>query len=573
MMIRFGKLIIEGFCSIANYETELDEGNMTIIRGENGVGKTTILAAIAWVIFGKLIKEDVKSVNTWPKFRTKDYKGTRVEIYWNNGSTLHQVIRCSNYTGKISGSKGGSRLIYLIEGIEVKNKKKLEIQPLIESNLGVSFPLFKNSIMFGQGLKRLIQESGADKKKLFEEVFDVSYLTKTRIIAQKEREKVKAELSDILNPMNVAKASWEANREAYVDAKTREELRTEGIKKETKKYNWDLEYLRNSIKDYDGELSKKLLAKAKDKKARLKEKQSELIAYNNENKDKISSVTTIEGLGKLIRVIMKLILTNPKKAISKLKELESTILEINSYNDKYKRLSNKISQATEAINELNNEVNKAENVMVRIKDIEGRLSLIKAFKADITSPQYRAKYKKYKKEYRTLLKSSKPIEKNLHDYDWVIEDPLGSNGIKSYIFESSMDSLNEILTSYSEILGLRIEFGVDLSNTRKDFYTLVELNGIIVDYAELSGGQKQLVNLAMAFAMWESTSNIKDINVLFLDEVFESLSRSNIEVVVELIRHISKGKSIYLITHLENLPLSKAKVLNLSTKKGLTTFN
>ena len=117
--------------------------------------------------------------------------------YWNNNSEVHQVIRCSDYKGKVEGSKGGNRLVYLIEGVEVKNKKKLEIQALIEENLGLSYALFKNSIMFGQGLKRLIQETGPDKKKLFEEVFDVAYLSRAKAIAIDSRKEVKEEFESL----------------------------------------------------------------------------------------------------------------------------------------------------------------------------------------------------------------------------------------------------------------------------------------------------------------------------------------------------------------------------------------
>ena len=128
------------------------------------------------------------------------------------------------------------------------------------------------------------------------------------------------------------------------------------------------------------------------------------------------------------------------------------------------------------------------------------------------------------------------------------------------------------MDSYADVLGFRISFEIDLGSTRKDFVTLIERGNIIIDYDELSGGEKQVCNLAMAFAMFESMSAARGINVAFLDEVFESLSSDNIEIVVSLIKHIFDHKSLFLITHHDSLPLSHSKILQVEKHNGLTTI-
>lgn len=154
----------------------------------------------------------------------------------------------------------------------------------------------------------------------------------------------------------------------------------------------------------------------------------------------------------------------------------------------------------------------------------------------------------------------------------MINDPLGNNGIKAYLFDSSLHLLNRTLASYSEVLGFRIEFNIDLNSTRKDFVTLIERDNHIIDYDELSGGEKQVCNLCMAFAMHEALTASKGINLAFLDEVFESLSSDNIELVINLIKHIFNGKSLFLITHHDSLPLSNTKILQVEKIKGLSYY-
>ena len=180
-MIEFTKISIVGFCSIQELELNLNTNSITIIKGATGNGKSSIFSALVWCLYGKNIKGN-SNVNTWKKFQPKKYPGTMVEVYFSTGEHVHRLVRCLRYTDEVDGAKGGNRLIYQIDGSAVEDKKKRGIQSIIEHDLGMSYNLFLNSIMFGQGLKRLIQESGANQRELFEEVFELGYLTKAQKI-------------------------------------------------------------------------------------------------------------------------------------------------------------------------------------------------------------------------------------------------------------------------------------------------------------------------------------------------------------------------------------------------------
>jgi DNA repair exonuclease SbcCD ATPase subunit len=132
--------------------------------------------------------------------------------------------------------------------------------------------------------------------------------------------------------------------------------------------------------------------------------------------------------------------------------------------------------------------------------------------------------------------------------------------------------VNESLARYSDILGFRIEFSIDLSTTRKEFVTVIERDGNIIEYDELSGGERQVCNIAMAFAMNEALTSSKGINIAFLDEVFESLSQDNIELIISLINSIFDGKTLFLITHHDSLPLSKSRVLQVDKIDGRSNY-
>ena len=229
--------------------------------------------------------------------------------------------------------------------------------------------------------------------------------------------------------------------------------------------------------------------------------------------------------------------------------------ELSSVNDRYKKLKS-----------------DCDDIASDIASIDEDLAKLKQEKLKVMSPKYKQKLKEIRKNLRKVDEDFHNKELELENYNWLINDPLGNNGIKAYLFDSSLEFLNKCLDKYSEVLGFRIEFNIDLGTARKEFVTLIERDGQIIDYDELSGGEKQLCNVAMAFAMNEALTASKGINLAFLDEVFESLSSDNVEVVTSLIRHIFKEKTLFLITHLDSLPLGNTKILQVEKVNGLSRY-
>lgn len=568
-MIRFGQLTVEGYCSILYHEENLGYIGMTQLRGINGVGKTTFLSAILWVLYGVSSKE-VKDVNTWKKLRPKDYKGTMVSIYWESNGHIHQVIRCSNYTDKVNGSKGGDRLIYIIDGEEPKNKRKAEIQQMIIEDLGMSQRLFKNSVMFGQGVKRLVQESNTDKKEIFEEVFEVSYLSKAKKIAKDSRDKIKKEFDILDRELDYLIKEAKNAKSTYNNLKDNETHFNSNKEAKLSKLNKELDKIKASPKAFNKakESFNKLEASLGDLNGNYKKKLDKYLLLQEE----LEEVTSIEGLDKLISSIIKKIKSNPDAAISKLNNLKENIIKVNSFN---KTKSNYLEAKNKLVVDMQEKKStymEYQRLINKSKDLKEELLEVSKEKLKISSPKYKKLFKEYSAKILDINEHHTKLKSKLEDYDWVINEPLGNKGIKSYLLESALNKLNEVLETYSRTLGFKIEFSIDLNSVKKDFYTLIEINGNIADYEELSGGQKQLVNIAMAFAIHESTTVSKDINMLFLDEVFESLSPDNVEIVLDLIKSVSKGRSIWIITHQSALPLNNARVKEVNSKEGLTIF-
>lgn len=570
-MIQFGNIIIEGFCSIPYLELNLGSKGITVIRGATGEGKTTILSALVWGAYGKNLKGK-SDVNTWEKYRPKNYNGTKVEIYFGKDGKTHKITRCLKYKGEVNGAKGKDRLIYEIDAVEVSEKNKGEIQALINADLGMSYSLFMNSILFGQGMKRLIQESSSDKKDLFEEIFELEYISKARDIA-------KGYYTEALREYNEISQKYSSSKEK----KQSIQRMLDDLKKQANHVKNDLS---SRVKVLEKKLS--LLAKAK-KENELKEtviyknrieqriqeardNQKELLNKINDAKKK-TRVSLEEFIGVIIKLLKR---GDIKNSLKRLMEVKKAFGDIERLQDKCSKLADKISNYRDKLEELRDQEYEANKVQ---RDIDLTKAEIKKLLSEKKAGVNMGLIKKYKTQLSTLSDKLQAIESEMEEkrskvdnYKWVMDDPLGNRGIKAFLFESSLDILNETLESYSEVLGFSILFYIDIQGVKKDFNTQIIMDGIEVSYEELSGGQKTLVNIAMAFAMNEVMTKAKGINIAFLDEVFENLSSEYVDLVIGLIRKIYKDKTLYLISHQESLPIPNARVLTVTRERGLSQY-
>lgn len=571
-MIQFGNIIIEGFCSIPYLELNLGSKGITVIRGATGEGKTTILSALVWGAYGKNLKGK-SDVNTWEKYRPKNYNGTKVEIYFGKDGKTHKITRCLKYKGEVNGAKGKDRLIYEIDAVEVSEKNKGEIQALINADLGMSYSLFMNSILFGQGMKRLIQESSSDKKDLFEEIFELEYISKARDIAKGYYTEALREYNEISQKYSSSKEKKQSIQRMLDDLKKQANHVKNDLSSRVKVLEKKLSLLAKVKKENELKETVTYKNRIEQRIQEARDNQKELLNKINDAKKK-TRVSLEEFIGVIIKLLKR---GDIKNSLKRLMEVKKAFGDIERLQDKCSKLADKISNYRDKLEELRDQEYEANKVQ---RDIDLTHVEIKKLLSEKRAGVNLGLIKKYKTQLSTISDKLQSIESEMEEkrakvdnYKWVMDDPLGNSGIKAFLFESSLDILNETLESYSEVLGFSILFYVDIHGVKKDFNTQIIMDGIEVSYEELSGGQKTLVNIAMAFAMNEVMTKAKGINIAFLDEVFENLSSEYVDLVIGLIRKIYKDKTLYLISHQESLPIPNARVLTVTRERGLSQYH
>lgn len=567
-MLKFIRIIIEGFASYEGYnELDLCPNSAVVIKAPNGSGKSTIFSSLVWCLYGKTIK-GVSDVNTKKKYRTKEYKGTKVTTYFQKDGDVYMVTRCQNYTGNLEdGTKGRDRLQIIKNAEVVDIKSKPRLQEYLVQELGLSYSLFMNSIMFGQGMKKLIQETNSDKKKIFEEVFNLNYLNIAKNMAQKGKSQIHGQVELCRSEYNSINREYESCRETYLELKESEEAFDKRRNKDIKEKQGNIRSLEKEIRYKKEGLGSLKLVEDEIQANKLQEKalKEKLEAARN-----ISNQPLEDVIDSIILLLEK---NKVKKALQKVKTIKKAYSDIERYSDERDKVLNILSKLRTKEREVQRAKYILDNLTSKLKEAKRELARLESnTDQKVNSPKYKKKAKSLKiklKEQKAILEQK---EKELEDYEWLLNDPLSNKGIKAFLFDSCLGQLNDTLEKYAEVLGFRISFEVDLESTKKDFVTLIEMDGEIYDYDELSGGQQQLCNVAMAFAMNESLTASKDINIAFLDEVFESLSMDNVEIVIGLIKKTFEEKVLFLITHHESIPLSKFKTLRVERLNGRSSF-
>lgn len=590
-MVIFGDLKIEGFgCFAKSMGFSLGEPGLHIITGRNGTGKSTIFSALTWVIYGKGLKAK-SDVETWEHKRPKNWQGTKVELEFTKDNTQYKVIRCKDYKQKVLGAVGKNRL-FLLKGKDqiVDTKDKRELQAILETIVGYSYPLFTNTIVFPQKAKRFIEESGVDKKAILEEVFSLDWLTKALEVAKsqkndvtnllvKEEGKLKVLTNEVksqeefINYVKDSKVEFDKNKAERIKA-IEEDIKAESveyIEPDTLPIVIAINELTENLlsielnDDYSGlsinrEKYAKIFNERSNAESRVAEIQDLIRHYTNNsehNPEKICDrCGQAIGTAKAQEILDDFTLEKQTllNASLSLRSMEQSLkLKI----EKGHKLTKEYKEIAEALNAKNQQLVEADKVVEKIKNrdrIVAKLkeNLQKEIKTnynDIT-PELLSKLDLKKGKVIEQEKKIKKVNLDLKTLQWIISTPLSNSGLKSYIISKLIRQLNQRLVHYEKFTNFGIELVIDEDLARKDLKTIVTKEGHPVLFEDISGGESQLVNISIAFALNDLVATTNGTNITLFDELFESLDMKNVEVVSDLLQdRIREDSSLYVITH------------------------
>lgn len=541
-MITLMKIRWKNFLATGNEFNEilLDEYKNTLISGKNGSGKSTVMDALTFVLFGKAFRK----VNKPQLLNSVTNKGALVEIDFKVGKTQYKVIR---------GMKPARFEIFKNGKFLEQSANSRDYQEELERNvLKINYKTFCQIVILGNAnFTPFMELSPAARRNIVEDLLDIKIFSVMNTLLKEKHTLIKANLLKLEHDISLLKNTISLNE------KHKDELQ----KSHEKTIKSKLTQITKTQKEIDK--YNKAKAKVEEAKHDLEKKYEKY----DELTEKISQLKTMQGT-----------LVNKKQIALKNKnfyeshdqcpECEQQIIEnfkenkiasfeniIDINDDKLKKIEeslDKLVQKTQKFIEMNEDINKYN---IKINQINTEIAssnyFISSLQTEITELQSAPTKKNDSKEEKKALKD-KLIEKEklVNDRETmnIASLLLKDNGIKTQIVKQYIPIMNSLINKHLDELGFFCQFELDenfnetiKSRFRDEF-----------SYSSFSEGEKMRINLALLFA-WREIARMKNsssINLLILDEIMDSsLDAEGTEEFLEIIRRLSGNNNIIVISH------------------------
>lgn len=545
-MIIFKKCRWKNFLSTGNSYTEIDltQSNNTLIIGQNGAGKSTILDALTFGLFGKPFRK----INKPQLINSINNSNCVVEVEFSIGKKYYKVVR---------GIKPNIFEIYCDSTLVNQDAKAKDYQEHLEKFiLKWNLKAFTQIVILGSAsFVPFMQLSPADRRTIIEDLLDIEIFSSMNTIVKNKLSAVKDSQKDNEYNMNLAAEKinlqkqnieeHKKNRQSEAEKKNEElEKNVAFIEKTTK----DISLIQKHIDVLLTKISDKELIENKNKKlfqieVRLENNTKKLkkeIEFYENNDNCPTCEQLIDSAHKEKHIHEK---TN------KLEEIETASKKLDEEINKLNEKLNVILDIQKNINSHQSEIIKL-NTQVTQTNLYNQ-KLLKEI-TDITQKQDElendnSKLKELKKSLEEFVEIAKKLSEQKQYYEFAAT-LLKDTGIKTKIIKQYLPIMNKLINKYLTAMDFFVNF-----NLNENFEeTIKSRHRDVFSYASFSEGEKMRIDLALLFT-WRQIAKIKNstnTNLLILDEVFDSsLDGIGTEEFLKLLNTLDNDTNVFVISH------------------------
>ena len=566
-MILFKTIRWKNFLSTGNQYTEVDftKNKTNLIIGTNGAGKSTVLDALTFSLFGKPFRR----INKPQLINSVNEKDCRVEVEFSIGNTEWKVVR---------GIKPAIFEIWRNDAALDQSAAALDQQKWLEQNvLKMNYKSFTQIVILGSStFVPFMQLSAAHRREVIEDLLDIKIFSSMNTLIKEKIRSVKEEIK-----------VFELKKESLLDkVKMQEEFIGELENRGNANINANKEKIANldkEIGDYMEENTSnedplRELIREQDAITGYAEKLRKLGNLKGKISQKVSTITkehkfftentvcptctqSIEDVFRINRINDAQ--NKAKELQSGYKELEEAIKEEEERERQYNSLTKEISKLTNGISQNNIKIN---GLRRQIRNLEQEIQVLTENLANRNSEH--EKLESFKDNLKTTYDelASRKDAINYYDFSYSL---LKDGGVKSKIIKKYLPLINQQVNRYLQMMDFYINFTLD-----EEFNETVQ-SPIHEDfsYASFSEGEKMRIDLALLFT-WREVARMKNsvnTNLLIMDEVFDSsLDGFGTEEFLKIIRYVIKDANIFVISHKTGLEDRFESVIKFEKVKGFS---
>ena len=566
-MILFKTIKYKNLLSTGNQYTEIDftKNRTNLIVGTNGAGKSTVLDALCFSLFGKPFRR----INKPQLINSVNEKDCKVEVEFSIGKSDWKVVR---------GIKPAIFEIWKNDAILDQSSAALDQQKWLEQNvLKMNYKSFTQIVILGSSnFVPFMQLSAAHRREVIEDLLDIKIFSSMNTLIKEKIRQSKEEIKIL-----------DLKKESFLDKVKMQENFIEELENRGKE---NIQKKLHSISTLDKEVEV-FMRESGILGENIFEKQKEVEGYVDAS-DKLRKFGTLKGkISQKVSTLTKehKFFTENTVCPTCTQEIDDTfrINRINDAQNKAKELQSGYTELEEAIKEeegrerqfntitkeilkLTNDISqnniKISGYQRQIRDLESEVQTItKQLENRNTEHEKLESFKdNLKITYDSLASKKDTI--NYYDFSYSL---LKDGGVKSKIIKKYLPLINQQVNRYLQMMDFYINFTLD-----EEFNETVQ-SPIHEDfsYSSFSEGEKQRIDLALLFT-WREVARLKNsvnCNLMILDEIFDSsLDSTGTEEFLKIIRYVIKDANIFVISHKTGLEDKFESVLRFEKVKGFS---
>ena len=553
-MIIFETLSWKNFLSTGNYKTtvELTRNYNTLISGDNGAGKSTMLDALTFALFGK----SFRGINLPQLINSINEQDSVVEIVFTIGRDNYKIIR--GLKPKIFEIYKNGDLLPITA--TVKDYQKI----LEEQILRMTYKSFCQVVILGSSnYVPFMQLSASDRRSVVENLLDIDVFSVMNALVRARLQMTKEYIKDIDYRIEIAKNKVDEKQKLINTLEKKSDDSIGGYKNEIETNNKEVSKLQEEIKELQHKVESlfdvikdrddcpKRLLKMEGLEQQLKNKIKTIqksVKFYEENDTCPSCKQDIEEHHKTSMFDDK---ANEQKEVEdgisdlteninttseRMTEINEILNSIDSLESEINEKQTRINVAFRYINTMQNRIQEASNEGIEVQETKDELNQLLG-------------------EGKQYVENRKELVEDKHYYS-IASDILKDTGIKAKIIKHYLPIMNKLINKYLAEMDFFCQFNLDenfnesiKSRHRDDF-----------SYHSFSEGERLRIDLSLLLA-WREVARLKNsvnCNLLILDEVFDSsLDGVGTEEFLKLLTSFGNRANIFVISHKSDTMIDK----------------
>ena len=524
---------------------DLDKSPTTLIVGANGAGKSTMLDALSFGLFGK----PYRNINKPQLINTINSKDCVVQVEFSVGPNRFKVIR---------GIKPNIFEIYKNEEVINEASHAKEFQKLLEQNiLKLNHKSFHQIVVLGSSsFIPFMQLTAAHRREVIEDLLDINIFSKMNSVLKDNIANLKDKIRDTDHQIDIIRNKIDVQRKYINDIKNLNEEKIYEKQTEIKtqentieQIDLENEEIQETLQTTYDQVSERLteagnaFQNARIEKSNLQSEMKKLVKEDKFFQDNDVCPTCTQEINETIKE------QKSKDITKKAQEIQKT----------FQAVEEKLSTGKDLVDALQEQNKKALDLQGLLRDNNTKLDmsrrLIAKLEKEITETsdskenikQASKDLDEYIDEKDDLITRKLELAEEF-DYSNIIADMLKDTGIKTKIIKQYLPVMNKLVNQYLQTLDFFVHFELNESFSE----TIRSRHRDNFSYDSFSEGEKQRIDLALLFT-WRQIAKMKNsvaTNLLILDETFDSsLDNDGVENLFKIIHTLGEDTNVFVISH------------------------